>query len=429
MKRPALLFLGVLLLFAILPFQAQAQAQEEISAHSTVDVDFPSSLTFNISAESSYDIDRIILRYRINKLSVARVTSLVLVEFDPAPVVEASWRWDMRKSGLPPGAEIQYSWRIEDSSGRELGTDWEVVRFDDARRSWDSLTEEKVTLLWYYGGQSFARELMESAHEALVRLANDTGALLDQDVKVYVYANSGDLGKAMVYPQEWMGGITFTEYGIVAIGVAPEDLAWGKRIMRHELAHLVTHQMTANPYGDIPTWLDEGLSMYAEGDLDPSLGQLLGEAAAVDRLISVHSLSSEFPVDPQAAYLSYSESYSLVDFLVRTYGAEQIQRLLDTFREGSRYDDALMQVYGFDTSGLDNLWRSSLGLRPPSAQPAPSAGQGASPSATPDAGVFGCGAASGESEGGGTAVLLAFGLLSLPGIGEAVRLRSRRGRR
>lgn len=169
--------------------------------------------------------------------------------------------------------------------------------------------------------------------------------------------------------------------------------------------------------------------MYAEGDLDPSLGQLLGEAAAVDRLISVHSLSSEFPVDPQAAYLSYSESYSLVDFLVRTYGAEQIQRLLDTFREGSRYDDALMQVYGFDTSGLDNLWRSSLGLRPPSAQPAPSAGQGASPSATPDAGVFGCGAASGESEGGGTAVLLAFGLLSLPGIGEAVRLRSRRGRR
>ena len=427
MRKLALLFLGVVLLFAVLP--CQARAQDEISAYSSVDVDFPAALTFNITAESPSDIDRIILRYRINKISSARVTSLVLLEFDPAPVVDASWKWDMRKSGLPPGAEIQYSWRIEDISGRELGTDWETVRFDDARRSWDSLTEEKVTLLWYYGGQGFARELMDSAHEALARLADDTGAYLEQDVKVYVYANSSDLGEAMVYPQEWMGGITFSEYGIVAIGVAPEDLAWGKRIMRHELAHLVTHQMTANPYGDIPTWLSEGLSMYAEGDLALNLAQLLGEAATADRLVSVRTLSSEFPVDPQAAYLSYSESYSLVDFVIRTYGAEQILLLLDTFKQGSRYDDALMRVYGFDTTGLDNLWRASLGLEPSTGQQIPSAGQGGSPSPTPDAGVFGCGAASGESASGGVAVFAVLGLLSLPGIGELIRLRSRRGRR
>jgi hypothetical protein len=38
--------------------------------------------------------------------------------------------------------------------------------------------------------------------------------------------------------------------------------------MVHELAHLVTYQMTFNPYGDIPTWFSEGISMYAEGALD-----------------------------------------------------------------------------------------------------------------------------------------------------------------
>jgi hypothetical protein len=44
--------------------------------------------------------------------------------------------------------------------------------------------------------------------------------------------------------------------------------------------------------------------------------------------------------------------------------------LLKVFKEGSRYDDALQKVYGFDMDGLDAQWRLSLGLKPrPSPQP------------------------------------------------------------
>jgi len=31
--------------------------------------------------------------------------------------------------------------------------------------------------------------------------------------------------------------------------------------------------------------------------------------------------------------------------------------LLNTFKQGSSYDGALEKVYGFDTGGLDALWR------------------------------------------------------------------------
>ena len=31
--------------------------------------------------------------------------------------------------------------------------------------------------------------------------------------------------------------------------------------------------------------------------------------------------------------------------------------MLDTFEEGSGYDQALIQVYGFDTQRLDEQWR------------------------------------------------------------------------
>ncbi|MBC8429683.1 MAG: hypothetical protein H8D89_01790, partial [Dehalococcoidia bacterium] len=80
-------------------------------------------------------------------------------------------------------------------------------------------------------------------------------------------------------------------------------------------------------------------------------------AIAEDSLISVQSLSSPFSAYAGEAYLSYAQSYSLVDFLITNYGQGTMLELLNTYREGSSYDAALERVYGFDMDGLDSLWR------------------------------------------------------------------------
>ena len=47
------------------------------------------------------------------------------------------------------------------------------------------------------------------------------------------------------------------------------------------------------------------------------------------------------------------------------FGSEQILRPgIAGGSEGSAHDDALLEVYGFDTDGLDDLWRRSLELEP-----------------------------------------------------------------
>jgi hypothetical protein len=115
--------------------------------------------------------------------------------------------------------------------------------------------------------------------------------------------------------------------------------------------------MTLNPYNSLPNWLDEGLAMYNEGTLDPTFTTYLNKAIAEGSLISVQSLSSPFSAYAEEAYLSYAESYSLVEYLIAGYGQGKMLELLNTFREGSGYDDALQKVYGFDMDGLDSLWR------------------------------------------------------------------------
>jgi hypothetical protein len=358
-KRFAIIALIVCLtLTALSPVIVQAQGELNV-INSWAEADFPMSLDFNLSARSNFNITDIRLCYSVDHTSFADVFSEALVDFVPATTVDVSWSLDMVKvGGLPPGSSLDYWWKIKDASGARLETEPVSVRFDDSRYVWDSLTGGELTLYCYQDDEAFVNELMDSAQGALARLAADTGAELEKPVQLYIYANSSDLQGAMIHPQEWTGGVTYTRYGIIAIGIAPTNISWGKRAIAHELAHLVVHQMTLNPYNELPNWLDEGLAMYAEGELEAEFTVSLEEAIANGSLISVSSLCSPFSAFVDRARLGYAQSYSLVEYLISAYGQSEMLELLNTFREGSGYDAALEAVYGFDMDTLDSLWQA-----------------------------------------------------------------------
>jgi len=322
-----------------------------------------------MEAEAASDIADIDLVYRKSGESLIPVSSRVDVDFIPGQLVAASWTWDMLETGgLPPGTEIDYWWLIEDAAGHELQTSPATIAFDDLSHDWQSLASDQVTIFWYEGDLPFVQELVDAADEALERLAGEIGAVLEQPVKIYIYASSGDLRNALIYPQEWTGGVAFPGYGIVILGISPDNLTWGKRAIAHEMGHLVVHQALSGFYGHLPVWLDEGLAMDAEGDLRPDLQTMLNKAIALDTLFSVRSISSSFPTDPDEARLCYAESYSLVQFLIDTYGSDKILNLLAVLNEGNTYDDAMLEVYDFNVDGLNAVWRESLALGP---QPSP----------------------------------------------------------
>lgn len=357
-KKAGLLTLVACLLLVLLsPISVQAQSGPVI-LDSSAEIEFPLRLNFNLSIESDVDITDIRLHYTVERMSHAQVTSEVYIEFVPATTVAAKWTWDMRKTGgLPPGSIVEYWWTVKDIKSDSIETKPVRVQFDDIRYSWHSLTEGKITLYWYEGKQTFAQEIMMTAQQVLARLAEDTGAEPKKSIKLYIYADPQDLRGGMIFPQEWTGGVSFNRYGTIAIGIAPDRLDWGRRAIAHELTHLVIHQMTFNPYSDLPIWLNEGLAMYTEGALEPGYVNLLNEAIAEDSLITVRSLSSPFSAYAEESSLAYAQSYSLVEFLISSYGQSKMLELLNTFREGNSYDGALEKVYGFDMESLNSLWR------------------------------------------------------------------------
>ncbi len=363
MIRRIALIISVLLLF-LSPSLVAAEDDIAVIA-SDVEVDFPSQAVFTIEAESSSDIVDIRLYYQVDRMNYAEVVNEDWADFTPASTVEANWVWDMRNASLPPGAEVTYWWGIEDADGNRFETSPEIMHFDDSRYSWQSLTgtvpqSGELTIFWYEGSASFARELMDACEEGLARLTQDIGTYPERPIRIYIYASTSDLKGAMIFPQEWTGGVAFTAFSTIAIGVPPSELDWGKRALVHELTHLVIHQVTFSPYGQLPLWLDEGLAMYNEGELDPVFRSYLQEAILQNMLISVRSLCSPFSAYYGKACLSYAQSYSLVEYLLDNYGQDKMLDLLALLKQGSTYDEALTAVYGFGMDGLDVRWRATL---------------------------------------------------------------------
>ncbi len=176
----------------------------------------------------------------------------------------------MRKSSLPPGAQVEYWWTAADAAGNTAQTDRATVSFDDNRYKWQSITTDPVTLYWYNGDRTFADALMTAAQQGLKRIEDNTGAQPQGTVSIYIYASAQDLQGAQLFAQPWEGGVTFAGYDIIAVGVPTSQLAYGQRAVPHELTHWIVGQITFNDYGaGLPVWLDEGLATYGEGTLSP----------------------------------------------------------------------------------------------------------------------------------------------------------------
>lgn len=340
-------------------------------------LDFPNSITFHVEITASARITSLVLEYGDQEETCGQVFAEAYPQITPGNTVQADWTWDMRQSGsLPPGAQVWWRWRYSDESGQETVTDQKSITWLDAAHKWQTLTKGDIHLHWYQNSSDFAKQLLDVADSGLSRVETDAGLSNDQPIDVYIYADNRDMQEAILYEPSWTGGQAFPEHNIVIIGISPSDLDWGRKAEVHELTHVLVGHFTFTCLGEVPTWLNEGLAVYSEGPLDANSQAQLEEAIRTDSILPVRTLSGRFSEVSDKANLSYSESYSIVTFLINRFGREKMNALLIALRDGNTVDEALRAVYGFDVDGLEDQWRGSIGakarlLTNPTAVPTP----------------------------------------------------------
>ncbi len=362
-------------LFFVSP--ASAAPQADVADDQPV-LQFPNTITFQARITASANITAVVLEYGTEQLTCGDVIAKAFPEFTAGKSIDAQWTWDMRQSGsLPPGATIWWRWRYTDETGRETVSDKKSTTWLDSEHNWKTIKKDKLSLHWYSGNQEFAQELLNAAQGGLDFNRTKSGLTAESPIDLYIFADTNDLKEAILYEPSWTGGQAFSEHDIVILGISQNDLDWGKDAIVHELTHVLVGHLTFSCLGAVPTWLNEGLAVYSEGELDSASQAQLDEAIRADTLLTVRSLSAGFSEVPDKAYLSYSQSYSLVKFLIETHGQDKMTLFLTALRDGATVDDALSQTYGFDIEGLETEWRQTIGApvgtvsAQPTAQPTP----------------------------------------------------------
>lgn len=358
------LILG-LSLFPVQPVFASLQTDV---ANNQAVISFPISVTFSAQINAPASITSVVLEYGTDQLTCGEVVAKAFPQFTPGKSVNVEWSWEMRQSGsLPPGATIWWRWRYTDETGNENLSEQKTITWLDAQHNWKTVSTDKLNLHWYNGDQAFAEDLLSAAEDGLKFNETKSGLTANIPIGLYIYADTKDMKDAILYEPSWTGGLAFPDHDIVIIGISQSELDWGRDAIVHELTHVLVGHFTFSCLGVVPTWLNEGLAVYSEGELDQGSQNQLDQAIHDNSLLTVRSLSAGFSEVASKAMLSYSQSYSIVKFLIETYGQDKMTALLISLRDGSTIDDALINTYGFGVEGLEDEWRKAIQAQPRSA--------------------------------------------------------------
>ena len=371
MRAKAILF-PILLISLLMPARFALAAPGADVKNDRVTFKFPETATFSAALSSNAAITSIVLEYGNEQQTCGEVIAKAYPQFAPSKSVNVEWEWDMRQSGsLPPGATIWWRWKYVDETGVEFTGERQTAIWLDNLHDWRTVSSPDLRLHYYGREEDFAQTMLEAGVEGLRRNKEQAGLLTNDVVDIYVYPNYTDMQEAVLYEPAWTGGQAYSDFNIIIMGLSDSDDTWNKNTVIHELTHVLVGAYTFSCIGTLPGWIEEGLAMYSEGQLSSDMQSQLDNAVRTDDLITLRSLNGGFSELPDKANLSYSQSYSVIKFLIETHGQEKMTQLLVALRDAKPIDDALLEVYGFDTDGLDDEWRQSVGAapRPASAQP------------------------------------------------------------
>ncbi len=336
--------------------------------------EFPDGLRFDVTMDSPNEIVEARLRFRVLGEQVSRNAPL---EFDPARQVEASLlvRTDTAQRYIPPGAEIEFSVEVTDSTEARTESATDRIVLLDPRFEWSRLDAPGVYLLHYGGQEGRARRALEAAQEALERMGALMGVEETDTLRLTVYNSISAMRDALPPRSEVQEGtlvtegVSFGDTGVVLLlGGNPEV----EGVAAHETVHFLMRFAVGRGARSVPAWLNEGLAEYANPFPSFSFENVFSRRLYDNTLLPLTSLTSA-PGRPEDALLMYGQSESVVTYMIETYGEGPLQDLLRELRDGAPIDEALLASYGIDRTGLEQEWRTRIGAIPLAATPSRSA--------------------------------------------------------
>lgn len=369
MKKLFLVFFFILISLINFWYPSTAQAEQD-SLPPSVKISqnnpnprFPDGIDFDLKASTgagSPKFTKLEFSFRL----VGEVeTSVRQVAFEggAGQPISAHTSLDTQKDYIPPGARLNYFWTFYDANGKAYVSPAQELTYNDTRFKFRELKSGVVTLRWYQGDDNFGRQGLNTATATIDKLGKLYQIEPKNPINITIYPDYRTMFTALPpNTAEWVGGQAFPSLGTIVLAITPGDLKEIGRGIPHEVSHQVVYQATRNPYNVPPKWLDEGLAVNNQEQVEGVLLETFERAVDKHTLVSLRSLNGAFPADDQESSLAYAESVKVVQYIITKYGQGAIAKMLAAFKEGVTYDEAVRRGTGIGLDELDREWKQSF---------------------------------------------------------------------
>lgn len=310
--------------------------------------------------EAGYALSRGVCNYYLKKYDVARyeleraktlkedssdtLYFLGLVQFDSDRQSEAIELWEQALKLSPGRKEIV---ELLAKARKENAVESGMARGHSSR--FDLTFDSGVDA-------TFAGSILDVLESA----ANVVGAELqlfpEARVPVGIYKRADY--KTVTDSPDWSGGFYDGKIRL-PFGSLKEVTPAMRGVLYHEYAHVVVFELTR---GNCPLWLNEGVAeIFGRMQYSRSLPPL-GRAAGGGTLMDFKKMESSFSdFTPSTAAMAYQQSYSLVSYMVATYGWHGVRQILSELGRGLSFDQSVtvaLKDYNVNYDLLLKEWRT-----------------------------------------------------------------------
>ena len=228
-------------------------------------------------------------------------------------------------------------------------------------------------IVYYQKDQNFAKEVLRNAEVYYTHIADDLGYprysnfwQWDNRAKVYIYQDEKTFhettGEAV-----WSHGMA--SYSKKEIHTFMGDAGFMNAVLPHEITHLIFRDFVGLG-GEIPLWMDEGVAQWEEPEkraLSKKIAYYLVKTGKDFHIQDLTAMNVRKLTDENKVHIFYMQSVTLVDYLIKTYGAQRFTQFCRELRDGKKFNDALSSAY---TGLIDNLaeldakWRKYVTVDP-----------------------------------------------------------------
>jgi tetratricopeptide (TPR) repeat protein len=207
-------------------------------------------------------------------------------------------------------------------------------------------------------GSELAQSVLESLETAYNRVGSDLDFYPTVRVPVILYTRK-DFRSVTASP-EWSGGLYDGKVRL-PIGGARNITPMLRGVLFHEYTHVAVGEMTRK---NCPTWLNEGLAeVEGRKEYDPPLTALEATARTGKFLPFANLEKSLLAMNSKDAALAYQQSYSLVRYMISSYGWHKVREILVNLGSGVTIGAAIATVfadYGLGFQGIEQDWQTSV---------------------------------------------------------------------